>query len=65
MINCFLHLQGIMEKQISLTCKSVIRNTFRLPGNKALEQITQGSCKIYPTGYFSENDFRKASDRNG
>lgn len=65
MINCFLRPQGIREKQISLTGKSVVQNTFGLPGSKALEQMTQGSCKIYPTGYFKENAFRKASDRNG
>lgn len=60
MINCFLHLQGIMEKQISLTCKSVVRNTFRLPGSKALEQITQGSCKIYPDWIFFRKCFQKS-----
>lgn len=46
MINCFLHPQGEKEKQICLTGKSVIRNTFRLPESKALKQIIQGSRKI-------------------
>lgn len=64
MINCFLHPQGIREKQISLTGKSVVQKTFGLPGSTALEQMTQGDCKIYPNGYFKETVFRKASDRN-
>lgn len=45
---------GIREKQISLTGKTVIWNTFRLPGSKALEQFTQGSCKIYPLDIFKK-----------